>query len=592
MKTITKILVLFIIFILLIENSIVLANVIQIGETKFIERGEQGDYILQYWNENRGMYMYIGYSQTYYTDDNGEKRIAYCTTPDLDGVGWLPGEYEGYDTIIQNKLSNNNEKDNKLWRVFKNGYPYVDKYELDVETDDDAYLATKQAAYFIIRGRSENEVYSYFKASEDSEWYKSRGERVINAIYKLVNIGNNGKDTMEGIKISTVGEITKDDSLSYQEYEVSNNNLNEEVEIGEIKNAPEGTYICNENKIAQKTFKGGEKFKIVFPNENVKQDYQIEVDYKATCKNYPVFFAKSSIEGTQDYLLSAYQYDDEYGTIKLNVNSKKSVLEIIKIDEQTKKEIPGVTFNIKYKQGKDIGNYVTDSEGRITLRDLEPGEIIITEIDTPEGYITNSAPIETKITYNQITSIEIDNKEAKPKVEVKKDGPEIAHPGEEIKYSFRIANNGNVDLKDFTWYDFLPYEKARITKIATGTFNKELEYNVYYKTSKNNEYILLKEKLNSKANNFIDISEISLENDENIVEIKFEFGDVGVGFKTIEEPYMYLKINSNIGSDEIINNKTKLTGKYRGQSYVSKDSKETIIQKREKALQKLPRTGF
>ena len=147
MRKILRLMSFIIIFVILINNSYVQANVVKIGETKYIERGEKGFYSIQYWNSKYQKWYYITYSRTYYTDGNGQKRIAYCCMPNANGVGWIPGEYEGYDTTIQYKLSNNDEQQKRLWRVFKNGYPYSSAKQLGVETDDDAYIATKQAAY-------------------------------------------------------------------------------------------------------------------------------------------------------------------------------------------------------------------------------------------------------------------------------------------------------------------------------------------------------------------------------------------------------------------------------------------------------------
>ena len=157
LKLYKKIFVLLEILLFVFPTTIVNANVIDVGDTTYIERGELGFYTIEYWNEAKGRYMYITYSRTYYTDKNGEKRIAYCMDPDLDGVGWLPGEEEGYDVNIDHLL-----EDERLWRVYKNGYPYVTPEQLGVETEDDAYLATKQAAYCIIKGRTLDNIYGHF----------------------------------------------------------------------------------------------------------------------------------------------------------------------------------------------------------------------------------------------------------------------------------------------------------------------------------------------------------------------------------------------------------------------------------------------
>ena len=581
----------------LIQNAKVFANVVHVGETKYLERGAQGDYTVLYWSDTRQTYMPIVYSQTYYTDDYGSRRIAYCNNPNADGIGWLPEEYSGYNTTIQYKLDNSQER---VWRVFKNGYPYVEPCELGVANADDAYLATKQAAYFALAGRSEDEVYGYFHATEENDELNARGISVVEAIYNLVQKANSSHgDHMGGVEISREGDITIDENdtaYSYQKYRISSNNLEEKVEITNISDAPEGTYTADESGNVRNSFGAGETFKVVIPNESVEKDYNIKVDYKTTCKNYPVFFAKSEIEGTQDYLLSVDKYDDEYGTINLEVNSKTSKFELVKIDEKTNEVIPGVTFNIKYKNGQEIGNYITDENGRIELKELAPGDIIVTETDAPKEYIINKTEREVKLIYNLTLAIEIDNKEAKPKVEIHKEGPQNSNAGEEIRYNFNISNNGNVPLENFTWYDYLPYEKAKITKIATGTYNEELEYSIFYRTTKGNDYKILKEGLNTKKNNFIDLDNIVLEENEKITEVKFEFGTVDENFKSEESPYFYIKVNKDVGDNEEIINQTRLEGFYRGTSVTSEDKVTTVVHnpktEEQPITQKLPRTGF
>lgn len=596
MNKITKTIIAILLIVTLLQHSVVLANVVKVGEAKYIERGGLGFYSIQYKNPADNKWYYITYSRTYYTDDNGEKRIAYCNCPNLNGVGWLPGEYDGYDTTIKGKIS-----DNKLWRVFKNGYPYVSPETLGVETEDDAYLATKQSAYFVINGRTKGEVYDYFRAGLDpindqemNETYR-RGVKVVDAIYRLVETAYENNETINDIDIEKVGDISADENninYSYQEYNVANNN-DATIEITGIENAPQGTYIENINGEKKSYYRSGEHFKIVIPNENVDKDYDIKIEYKVIAKNYPIFLAKSSIENTQDYLLSAERYDDEYKEIVLHINSKKAGLEITKIDEETKEAISNVTFNIKYKNGQNIGDFKTDKNGKIILCDLLPENIIVTEIDAPEKYILNSTPREYSLCYNKTISVEFDNKEAEPSIDISKEGPENASPGEEIKYNFNISNKGNVGLENFTWYDFLPYDKAKITKISTGTFNQDLEYNVYYRTDKNNEYVLLKENLKTTSNNFLDLSSIELEPEENIIEIKFEFGNVDTGFKSNESPYFYLKIKQNVEDESIITNKTKLQGSYKSSSLISEDSAKTVVKHtKTEFVKSLPRTGF
>lgn len=874
MKRVSKIVAILMMIAIMMQNVIVLANVVSLGEIKYIERGDRGFYSLQHWNEEKEIWQYVTYSRTYYTDDNGEKRIAYCITPDKLGVGWIRDEYEGYNTVIQEKLSNV-----KLWRVYKNGYPYVMPEELGVETEDDAYVATKQAAYCILRGYTAEMVYDYYRAGtssiegEDVSEIKRRGQKIVDAIYRLVEIGNHGSETMNGVLISKVGEFQKasNKNCHCQQYKIENNNEDISVTITNVLNAPKNTYIADSQGKKETTFHGGDVFQVMVPDEQIDHDVQVTIEYKSTCKNYPIYYAKSTIDNTQDYLLSAAKFEDETGKLNFFINSKKSGIKIIKQDLDTKQPLQGVQFHLKYETGEEIGTFTTDQQGSIQLNQLKQGTILMNEIKPLEGYcieekdytypltydavnsiviynsrqkgelevlkvdqddegalagvefelidsegksvakqetneggyilfknlkigeyilretkslegyhtaddqkviikpneknsltvinekkkgqiqilkvdkddhtiklsntkfeikdnagnmietlttnqeglaVSSKLPIgeyqiqeiqtgekyvldqelhtitvkenevseitiqnekkkgiiqiqkvsaddnklnhmkkgspisntkfeiyssngeliqtvetneegiatterlelghyiiqeveagqwyllnaekqEVEITENeQIVEIMIENHSANPKIEIYKSGPEKAYPGEEIQYDFLITNSGNTAVSQFTWYDFLPFEQAKITKFYTGTYNQQITYGVYYKTNLKQEYMPVKENLDSQENYYLDLSEIYLADGEKISEIKVEFGDVAEGFQSVNQPYLILKLNNQLIADTQVINETILEGHYQEYKLTSEDTVTTIIQKKKEEVKRLPRTGY
>ena len=70
-------------------------------------------------------------------------------------------------------------------------------------------------------------------------------------------------------------------------------------------------------------------------------------------------------------------------------NTPKTHFGIYKIDDETHRPIEGVTFAI-YRDGKLLGNYTTDANGRIWLPYAEPGTYQAQEIITDPHYILNS----------------------------------------------------------------------------------------------------------------------------------------------------------------------------------------------------------
>lgn len=861
---------------MMIKNVVIAANVIDIGESSLIKRGDLGFYSIQYWSEARQKWMYITYSKTYYIDKQGNKRIAYCTDPDLDGVGWSPGEVEQYEADITKTISHL-----RLWRVYKNGYPFVTPQELGVETDEDAYLATKQAAYMIIRGKDASQVDQYYRVGQTEINEQSladitrRGEKVISAIKKLVQKGNNGDEQMPKQSISKIDSVFGQDEKSeyYSEKmkinEVGGNSI---YTITGIENAPEGTFIADMEGNPITNIREGQSFKVMVLKEKIDKNYNIRVNYSIDIQDYPVYYAKSKVSGMQNYVVIAEKNEIQDGYFGTALIANRSNIEIAKIDEESKEAIGGAEFNIKYENGENLGNFKTDDYGKIKLNDIKQGKLIITEISTLDEYELKEDPIEVVVeygsTYNleitnkhkkgsleilkfdsedntkllegtefdlidsdgnvykhmitdkngkafvedvnigeytlretkaaegykigaerkiqifwkeklsifaenekqkgnikiikvdkdnpevrienvefellnctiekvkdfrtnengeaeildlpvgkyyvretkgnenyvigyekieievldnettekiienekikgkikiiktsgdynkitkdeentpisdvcfgvydknknfieeittnengeafssklekgtyfvketeanewyildenyyeieiskneEIVALEVKNKSKDPEIDVEKTGPDIAKVNQEMKYTFSIKNIGNVELNNFTWYDFLPYEKATIKRIETGTYNQNLNYNIYYKTNKKQEFMVLNKELNTQENHYIDLTKIYLENDEKITQIKFAFGNVDIGFEQIEKPCIYMQINENLKDNTKLINETILEANYNNYKICDDATKETIIQNKREEIKKLPRTGF
>ena len=878
MNKLKKLLVILQILMLLWPTAFTVASTINIGDTINIERGDLGFYSIQYWNENRGMWMYKTYSRTYYTDKDGSKKIAYCMDQDLDGVGWLPGEDENYDTEVKYEL-----KDEKIWRVLKNGYPNVSPDQLGVETEDDSYLATKQAVYWVIKyrnveGGNAYNVYTHFRAGETEinnqnlDDIQRRGKKVIDAIYNLVNIAFwNEQEVQQDPEIVDIGQYEEDENPEYciKRYQVTDTGIDAEVRITGIEWKSQKLLIVDENENPKTEFKPGDIIKVMIPKKEILENSKLKIYYTKTMEDFPVYYTASKIEGRQNYVILLDKTRESTGTINFDVGGDKSELQIVKIDAETSRPLEGVTFSITYEDGKvftcttdengianckglyqgkvviketatkegyildeqetelelgykefcilsfsnshkkgeinirkvdkddnninlegvefdiidetgniidhlvtdsqgkasttvNTGNYIvretktneeykigeeknvtvkwnenvelkienekkkgqikiikrdkddstiklegvkfeiqdkdeklvsilkTDENGEAILSNIPIGNYYIKETETLENYVLNEekmqvivnedsvtevvienekkrgqiqitktsedknniidkeegSPIEgvkfniynkankivdtivtdengvalskklekgrytvqeveTEKWYildekiynveikenNEIIMLDITNKSKDPKVEITKSCKNITKTNDEIDYSFEIKNTGNVELEDFTWYDYLPTEYAKITGIETGTYNKDIIYNIYYKTNQKDEYMVLKKNLNGEENNFITLSDLHLEKDEKVTEIKIYFGNVDVGFKSEKNPHIIMKTNDGLKNDTRIENSTVLEG-YNLDYRVS--SKDTAVATVYEMIQekKLPRTGF
>ena len=163
---------------------------------------------------------------------------------------------------------------------------------------------------------------------------------------------------------------------------------------------------------------------------------------------------------------------DESGIAKLNIDTHKSTIKIIKQDAETKTRLSGVIFNFKYSNGENIGNYTTDKNGEITINKLKPGKIIVTELETNKNYILNTKENQIDLSYedNQVITIENERKRGDLQVyKVDKDNNKIAlgnvafelysNELKKVIGTYRTDVNGKINIKNLRVGDYSLIEK-------------------------------------------------------------------------------------------------------------------------------------
>lgn len=254
--------------------------------------------------------------------------------------------------------------------------------------------------------------------------------------------------------------------------------------------------------------------------------------------------------------------------------------------------IENVKFEIYDSNNNIVDEIITSEDGTATTKLLDKGRYYIKEVESGEWYLLNENTFEVEIKEHQeIVEIEITNESEKPNVDIEKTGIIQTTANQEIKYDFAIKNTGNVPLSDFTWYDYLPTDYVRITRLITGTYNQDLNYAIYYKTNKS-DYRLLKDNLNTQVNNYIDFSNLELEADEYVTEFKVDFGTVDVGFESVINPYIFVRVKDTVKNDDVFTNKTRIEGYNKTYMVWDEDEHTTEIYKKRIKVKKLPRTGF
>ena len=126
-----------------------------------------------------------------------------------------------------------------------------------------------------------------------------------------------------------------------------------------------------------------------------------------------------------------YLIDDARRTIKINegenasfvfTDTKKPVLSVLKYAALREKLLSGATFRIaKIEDGSHYLDRITDTQGSITIENLDPGVYSVQEIEAPSGYIVNDTEYHVQLYAGQTSQLVVcDDKKPDLKI-IKKD---------------------------------------------------------------------------------------------------------------------------------------------------------------------------
>lgn len=345
---------------------------------------------------------------------DGKEYPAYCMNRELPGV-----EIGRSQTVDVKQLVNNT----KIWRAIINGYPYKSISELGCNTEEEAYLATKQAVYCMLTNRDVNEYSAIGEA----------GERTLNALRTIVNNARNSNqtkvsseltvneqeklwkiDSLDGKYISKTFSVTANTSMSKYTVNVKNLNI-------------EGYKLVDQNNKEKTEFTNSEKFKILIPIQEVKQDGNFSIEVSAQVATKPVFYGESRDSGLQSYALTGYTYEDGTGSKKVYYTKNETKIIITKTDDKTGKKLEGVEFELLDKdQNKIYTEITTNKDGIATIDNLLPGIYYIKETRTLEGYQLYSKLIKVELELNEETTVNVINSEEEPEIYKEEKKTELA----------------------------------------------------------------------------------------------------------------------------------------------------------------------
>jgi len=368
-------------------------------------------------------------------ENNGKQYPAYCLNPELNGIG--TGGVGNYSVNVYEKLKNVN-----AWRAIVNGFPYKTLAELGVQSKEEAFTATKAAVYTMMFNRNTN----------DYEPLDSEGaQRAYNAYLKIVNDARNCIEPFEEniqISISADTDYWMVDNEN-KEFASKIYTLNTKISSGKYAiqlegNLAEGLKLTDINNIEKNEFEIGEKFKISIPVENLINSGNFTINAETTIESKPILYGKTTIEGTQDYAISGYMYEDSKDVYKESYIENKTKLIIVKKEYGTENRLSGVKFNI-FDENKNIvkENLITDKNGEITVEKMIPGKYYISEVETLSGYNLYPELIEVEIDFNEEFTIVVNNSKTEiTKIDKVEEKTEVTSQYTESVYN--VENNNTI----------------------------------------------------------------------------------------------------------------------------------------------------
>lgn len=359
---------------------------------------------------------------------DGKEYPAYCMDRELPGV-----EIGRTQTVDVKQLVNNV----MVWRAIINGYPYKSISELGCNTEEEAYLATKQAVYCMLTNRDVNEYSAIGEA----------GERTLNALKTIVNNARNSNQTKVSSEL-TVNEQEKlwkidnlDGKYISKTFSVTANTSMSKYTVN-VKNLKiEGYKLVDQNNKEKTEFTNSEKFKILIPIQEVKQDGNFSIEVSAQVATKPVFYGESRDSGLQSYALTGYTYEEGTGSKKVYYTKNETKIIITKTDDKTGKKLEGVEFELLDKdQNKIYTEITTNKDGMAIIDNLLPGIYYVKETRTLEGYQLYSKLIKVELELNEETTVNVINSEKEPEIYKEEKKTELAV--KEKKSNIKVKETG------------------------------------------------------------------------------------------------------------------------------------------------------
>ena len=329
------------------------------------------------------------HSSAWWYDADGNKNPAFCVDPNKAG----PGEYFAgkYDLNVAGAETNE-----KIAAIINNSIPYKTYQELGVNSEEEAYAATKAAIWCVIG------VSQY---TDRGKWNAPDKPQVTALFNKLVDLALNNPEPVKAAVYGTIKvdeEPVEEENYFVQRFQVQEtSNSGKKITKYKVEltgDYPVGTIITGEDGIEKTQFKGDETFAIRIPKTSVPVGGSVEANVKISANLYSnVILIGKPLNG-----LDGKVQDMEIGMPNqpITINAKMVIgvpdipgnpgdgkLKVIKLDAtDNATPLAGVTFDCYNAQGHLIDTGTTDESGIWEPNITESGTYTVVERSTNNRY--------------------------------------------------------------------------------------------------------------------------------------------------------------------------------------------------------------
>ena len=386
-----------------------------------------GNSYIRYRGIGQWNYMY------FYRDYNNVEHKAFCLNLGLDGAE--AGDYVvDANTLIQ---------DPKVASILISGSPYKTLAELGLNNEEEATFATQFAVWTYLNNLDLSLITPYAAGNEN----------VVEAIKKIYYDGMNMNYTTEAIlkieKVRGVDIDSKDRGYYSQTYKIEHNQNIKNITLSTIGISNVKITDINNNQI--NNLNNVNEFKVLIPRSSISENKELLLNFRAESKQTSVMFGVTNLSDRQNMGLLLDPVNFRTIQDKFTVNYKTCKINIRKIDKDIKVGVAGVKFRFETLDGKNLGEYTTNSNGIIDidvqkhLGILKEQKIKVTEISAPSNYTINSNNSKiVEIKWENNISLNFENEKKKNKLKVIKvdlDNNSIKLKGVEFKV---LDSKGNI----------------------------------------------------------------------------------------------------------------------------------------------------